>query len=301
MPRVAINKREHILDKTVEELANEIEEELKNLWFTVFKFENLPDTISQRFLMKKLYFHGSVVFFQDDILGNLVLEWIGQSGLNHYEEYDVVRAFSASGYSAVININLHNPNADGVIIWVNYLGLSPAERIRTYALRLANMEKTIDLNVDGQKTPFVIEGTKDQKTTIDKILQNRRDYKPEMIIKKDSSMAEGLNKIDLNVEFLADKLYDLKRRVLNDALSFIGIDNNTGEKKERQTVDEVMVNSGLSTGQRNVKLQPLQESIDRINIMFKLDIKIKVSNELITDVKISKEDSEVNDGGDLDE
>lgn len=138
-------------------------------------------------------------------------------------------------------------------------------------------ENTSDINVNAQKTPYLIVGSKDQEFTLKKIYAQLDDFKPAIFIDK------GLDKDTIKVmktdaPYVVDKLEDQKRKLMNEALSYIGIDNNSSEKNERLLMDEIMVSNGLAIANRNSRMQTREIAIQKINKMFGLNISVSFNN-----------------------
>ena len=72
--------------------------------------------------------------------------------------------------------------------------------------------------------------------------------------------------------YVADKLYQLKTQIWNEALTYLGISNINITKKERLITDEVTRNQGGTIASRYSRLQSRREACKKINGMFGLDI-----------------------------
>ena len=72
--------------------------------------------------------------------------------------------------------------------------------------------------------------------------------------------------------YVADKLYQLKTQIWNEALTYLGISNINITKKERLITDEVTRNQGGTIASRYSRLQARREACKKINEMFGLDI-----------------------------
>ena len=54
---------------------------------------------------------------------------------------------------------------------------------------------------------------------------------------------DDINLLQTAISYNADKFQELKKDTLNEALTYLGINNNPDTKKERQIVDEVNANN----------------------------------------------------------
>jgi hypothetical protein len=245
---------------------------------TTFKWENMPSSIDTDYLEKTLLENGNVIFFNDEDIGLLALRG-NLIGLNVYDKPIELTAIANNGYSKkVVN------NVNGVVMYNNTTKTSPKSRLIQYAKRIYNLEKTIDVNVQVQKTPFAVV-VKDEKTrmSVNNFMQQIDQYKPFVIVDKNFDVENALKIIPLDAPFVSDKLEELKRKLWNEALSFIGIENNFSEKNERLTSDEVLVSNGLAIANKNARKLARERALAQINEMFKTDIKLTVNNIMITE------------------
>ena len=256
---------------------------LKDLYISSYRWLNLPETINPRFLELSLFDYGKVVFFEDELIGHLALKATLAGKLDHYYEPTQIHAYGGNGYQKTI-VN----HKTGVIIYNNAVRDVPIERIKDYAIRISAIEKTIDVNIHQQKTPYIVKGNKKQQLTLRNFYKQYDEFEPQIFINDDLDV-ENISALPTLAPFVTDKLEVQKRKLWNEALSFIGIENNFSEKNERLTMNEVMVSNGLAIANRTTKLETRQNAVDEINKMFGLDIQVEVNNISILDVDFNGE------------
>jgi hypothetical protein len=252
---------------------------LKELFLTSFKWESLPPTVNERFLELSLFDYGQVAFFRDELLGYLALKSSLNGSLNVYYEPTSIIAYGGGSYQKQLT-----NNKDCIIIYNNTVRDTPQRRLMDYAKRIYNIEKTIDINIHGQRTPILIKTSKKQELTIKNLYSQYEDYEPVVIVDEDLDISK-LSVLNTNSPFVADKLEEQKRKLWNEALSFIGIENNFSEKNERLTANEVMVSNGLAISNRNSKLQAREKACEMINELFGLNVSVSVSNLSILEIE----------------
>lgn len=241
---------------------------LTELALTRFKYDNLPESVNIRFLERTLFFNGSAVFFLDPDLDEfLALPVSWQAGLNVYEEPERFRAYSANGYQMALSV------ADAVIIWNNYLHTNSVIDIENYALRLYNLDRIIDVNANAQKTPVLVQGTEEQSLTLKNVYKEWDGNAPVIYGYKTLDL-DALKVLKTDAPYVADKIYELKTQIWNEALTYLGIPNLTIQKKERVVEDEVARSQGGTVASRYSVLESRREAIDKVNRMFGLDIKV---------------------------
>lgn len=269
---------------------------LKLITLNLFKWENLPETVDKRYLELTLGGRGLGLFFQDSELGHLTLPVNLSGRFNVYGiPVDYYAYSSANGYQ---NRNVNSKNS--VLIWNNYLKQNNQLLIQVYAQKLTNIERAIDINVNGQKTPIIISSTEQQKLTVRNMADQYDSF--QRYIWVDSSMDEKPMQMLLPQSvYTSDKLEVLKHNIINDFLSFFGVEVMNSDKKERMIADEVNSNYGLVEIDRNIYLRPREEAVEKINKMFNLDIKVSFNSEIATMVnepntsisEVNAEDGEI--------
>lgn len=80
--------------------------------------------------------------------------------------------------------------------------------------------------------------------------------------------------------FIADRLSIEKNRIWNEAMLFLGINNNNMDKKERQISDEVNSNLEQISMSRQIGLNARRQGAKEINRMFGTNISVNYNPEL---------------------
>lgn len=248
---------------------------LMELALNVFEWENLPPTVDERFLELTLYEMGYCLYFDDPIIGNLALTCTIGGRLDVYRIPILRRAYAVNGYNKMCSAK------DSVLIFNNYLHTPTLLTIDLFARRLYEIERAIDVNVKGQKTPKAILSSEQQRLTMKNLFMQYDGNEPFIFGDKNLDI-EGIKSLDIGSPFIADKLQILKHQIWNEALTFLGIENSNQDKKERLVSDEVGSNYGNVEAQRNVMLNARRQAVKKINAMFGTDINVKFRSNLAT-------------------
>lgn len=233
---------------------------------SMFEWKNLPASCDARFLEMGLFSKGAMVFFQDDVLEQFLgLQCLLGGALDVYNIPKERTAYASNGYRYTLN------EKNSVIIFNNML-LTPAENtIRDYALRLYDIDRTIDVNIRAQKTPVLIKASESQRLSLLNAYQQYDGNQP--VIYADESFNENnFAVLSTQAPFIAPELYELKVKVWNDALTYLGVPNVSYQKKERLIKDEVVRGSGGTMASRFSRLGMRQQACEQINAMFGLDV-----------------------------
>lgn len=247
---------------------------LFELAINMFKWENLPDTVDERFLELALCEKGYCLYFNDDIMGNLALTCMIGGELDVYRIPTRRIAFAVNGYQA------ERTSKDSVLIYNNYLHTPTMQTISLYAERLTAIERAIDVNVNAQKTPIAILTDEKQKRTVEEIYRKYEGNAPVIIGAKNLDL-DSVKAITTGAPYVADKLNILKRQIWNEALTFFGIENANTEKRERLVSDEITSNLGGVQAQRYVMLNAREQAADKINRMFGTNISVKFRQDIL--------------------
>lgn len=117
---------------------------------TMFEWKNLPDTVDAWFIEKKLVSVGQVVFWKDENFGYRCLPFNDYGMFNRYEYPSKVMAYDITGYTKDLNYD------DCVLIYANSSKTTLEHTLNLYAVRLANLQMTIDANCNIQKFPYIV-------------------------------------------------------------------------------------------------------------------------------------------------
>ena len=240
---------------------------LTELSLSMFEWKNLPATIDQRFLEMCLFSDGMCVFFEDDVLGYLCLQCMIGGKLNVYRIPMQRRAYATNGYNKELD------GTNSVIIFNNYLHTNSMLDVEMYSKRLYDLDRAIDVNAKAQKTPVLIQCDESQRLTM-KNLYKQYDGNEPFIFGSKGLDANGLKVLQTGAPYVADKLYELKSQIWNEALTYLGISNTNVTKKERMISDEVIRNMGGTIASRYSRLESRRQAVEQINNMFGLNIEV---------------------------
>lgn len=241
---------------------------LMELSMSMFEWKNLPDTVDERYLELGLFSSGCMVFFKDDVIGELALNMTYQGGFDIYGEPTRRRAYSRYNQ---FQTTLDKDNS--VIIWNNMLRTNSALDVQMFAYRLYNLDRIVDINANAQKTPVLITCDEKQKLTMKNLYMQYEGNYP--VIFGDNNLdIKSLSVLKTDAPFVSDKIYDLKVKIWNEALTYLGISNINTTKKERMITDEVIRNQGGTIASRYSRLESRRRAVKKINKMFGLNITV---------------------------
>jgi hypothetical protein len=257
---------------------------LTELAISMFEWKNLPDTVDARYLELHLFETGCMVYFKDEVIGDLCLDCIVNGRLDVYGNPLLRRAYS--GYNNYQKLLKYN---NSVIIWNNYLHSNSILDVEMFARRLYNIDRIIDINANAQKTPVLLQGSEKQRLTLLNLYKEYDGNAPFIFGDKNLDI-NSLKAFSTNAPYVCDQLYQLKTQIWNEALTYLGISNINIQKKERLISDEVTRNQGGTIASRYSRLDSRRQAVEKINDMFGTNIEVNyrkdfqdVGNDDVTD------------------
>lgn len=250
---------------------------LMNLAISVFKWDNLPEGVDERMLEFWLLRDGFVGFFYDEALksderrrapeGYAVLPMMIQGQWDIYEYPRDRRAYAVNGF------NYECTEDNSVIIFQNYLRVPMWLTLWQYASRLAETQRTIDINCKQQRTARIIRCSEDQRLTYLNAAKEVDEGRPWVHGDKNFDL-DAFQVFDTTTPYVANELQTYKHQLWNEALTYLGIENVNTDKKERLISDEVVNNMGDVEAERFTRLNARKQACDEINRLFGLDVKV---------------------------
>ena len=241
---------------------------LVELAISMFEWQNIPETIDVRYLELTLFRFGQAVFFKDDVLGYLALS---NTETGYFNVYGIPKRRRAMSQYNGFNVRLSDK--DSVIIYNNLLHTNSMLSVEMFAQRLYNLDRIIDVNANAQKTPVLISCSEQERLSLLNLYKEFDGNAPVIHADKDMS-TKPLTAVKTDAPYVADKIYQLKSQIWNEALTYLGISNTNFQKKERLISDEVSRNMGGVIASRYSRLDARRTAADQINKMFGTKIEV---------------------------
>ena len=168
-----------------------------------------------------------------------------------------------------------------MIIFNNYLRTNCLLDVEMFARRMYELERTIDVNVKQQKTPAIIRCSENQRLTMINLYKQYDGNIPFIFGDKQLDIT-GITTLKTDAPFVSDKLQAIKRQIWSEALTYLGIENNSTEKKERLVTDEISSSLGGVEAQRYTRLNARRDAANTINKMFGLNVSVDFRQDMNT-------------------
>lgn len=243
------------------------------------------DRLSE-FIEMLLYLKGQCALFKDTD-GWKVRCCVPTGGL---DEYGQPESFTLTDYNGTNVVTVKND--DERFIWIknNAACIPTVFWIIKYCNRVAKIERTMDLNIDAQKTPYLIETTPEIHLSIQNIFKQIRQMDEVVYVDQKAGIKDNVKVLNLEVPYLVDQLYTQKTNEFNDLLNFLGI-NTVKEKTAHILYKEATATDELTDSYLDMFSAP---RINAMEIAKKRGLNITLSI-LSTDDEEGEENKELNE------
>lgn len=231
----------------------------------MFEWSGLPPSVDPRFLEICLFNDGYCLYFDDEVMGNLALQCMIGGQLDVYNNPIERTAYATNGYQN------RKDNTNSVIIYNNYTHTNTAWGVNYFVRKLYELDRAIDVNIKGQRTPVLVKASEKQRLTMMNLYMQYDGNQPFIFGDKNLDM-DAMKVLRTDVPFISPDLQEMKQKIFNEALMFLGITSSNTDKRERLVTDEVLLNLGDVSAMRRCRLNSRQDACERINRLFGTDI-----------------------------
>lgn len=258
------------------------------LAMNVFQFKNMNPFIDMAYVNSNLVLKGSIAFFKDEVMGLLALPYTPVGSLDIYGRPTTIKVIPKNGS---YNRTLHR--GEFVIMYDNESKLPIWDSIVQSCERLAEIKRTIDINISQQATPRYWKTSESNKKTVENML-NEIDSKVDAIVASDNNIIDDITCCLAPAPYVADKLNEAKKEEWAEFLELIGISNVAVQKKERVIRDEILTSMGGTIASRYSRFESRRKAIEEINNKFGEHLEVTFYDGLPT--TIENVDEFLNDG-----
>lgn len=251
---------------------------------SVFKWENLPNGIDEKWIEDFLYNQGHCIFFKDKNFGFVVAQANLGRPNNYNEPTEITPIFNTCAEQFETK-QLEN-GKDCILIRNNDIMLPTRYTINLFALRLTDIQRTIDVNIKAQKTPVIVKCSDRQKKSFQAAIEQREDNQITIYGDKDLDTS-NIDTLKTEAPIVFDKLQQHKHTIWNECMTFLGINNANMDKRERLVDDEVQANNEQIELSAEVMLKSRQTAVTAINNLFGLNILVKLRSPQSVNLEVS--------------
>lgn len=246
--------------------------------FNIKKLNEVAPYMDYSYVNHELVYKGCIAFFMDEYLGLLALPFVNMGKLDLYGRPIDIQVIGRNGYHRNLKYGEY------VIMWDNRSKQALIYDILQYAERIAQIQRTMDINIAQQRTPRIWKTKTENKKTINDLI-NGVSSNNEIITTYDNLELDDTTIVLSPAPFVADKLAEQKDKIWNEFLRLIGIANSSFQKKERNIRDEVFISQAGTIASRFTRFNSRVDAIDKINKKWNLDLEVEYYDGLPTTLK----------------
>ena len=244
---------------------------LKKL-FGAYEISGLPNTWELDYVMEHLFIDGYFCITDTD-LGVLPLQ-TGYSGINVFNQpTNCIIANPVLGHFT------RTIGKDCVLVKLQYNYQGVSTLIQRYATLLALCDSSIAVNLVNSKVVNVFGASnKAQAQTMYKMYDDINQGKPAVVINDEIAKKLNENVVNLRVKesYIADDIEILKKNLMDDFLTEIGIQTANTDKRERLIESEVLSNRQETKSNAQHWIDTVNEGLRQANKMFDLNLVFKL-------------------------
>lgn len=266
-------------------------ERMKKICLSMFEWINLPDSMNARFLEMCLFYTGQAALLYDDMYGYMNTMAADGGYINLYGLPTEIVCYSYrfnERRSLYMKDTGEEKGKECILVMNNYERIPTTMSISLFAYRLAEAQRTADVNIKAQRTPILITTDQKQYYTLKKMYEEYEGNTPAIFADKNLISPDALQAIKTEAPFIVNDIYQYKREIWNEFLTLMGI-QNLSEKRERLISSEVDSNNELLNLNLQALLTPRKEACKQFNEKYGLmgdkAIDVKVRSDLYNIVK----------------
>ena len=185
------------------------------------------------------------------------------------------KAGEVLGYDQSYRFQLHKED-ELLKFMPDYRGIF--DIISYYAEKLSALDNAINMSIINNKFAFIL-AAKNKATAeaLKKVMDKINKGEPAVFVGENGAInSENVYNIPVKQNFVADDIQLLKRKIINEFLTDIGINNTNLEKRERLTDDEVNANNDEVIANIQHWMDNLKDGISRINKLYNLNMSVEL-------------------------
>lgn len=245
---------------------------------SIYEFENVPEKWDYDYFVTVLMSQGFICV-TDTALGVIPLR-CSLTGINVYSH--PTTALIANNVLGSLERTIDD---DCTIIKMSHTYRSDIMPIcNRYATLLSECDSSISVNLQNSKVAFIgLCSSKQTAQSMKLMYDTISKGEPAVFVRGDQINADSILYNHVKENFIAPDIQILKRKLMSEFLTEIGVNNANTDKRERLTDDEVQANNGEVQLNAGYWYDNIKEGITQTNKMFNLNIEVKLKNTFNTE------------------
>ena len=279
---------------------NDYLQRFEKICLSMFEWQNLPESMNERYLEFCLYYEGQAALLYDEEYGFINTKAASNGYLNIYGLPTQLNCYSYQ-YNKIRNLYTGldgTQDKDCILVMNNWQRVPTVNTIELFCQKLADADLTCSVNIKAQKTPSLIVVDENQRLMMENLYAQYDGNRPFIFGDKNQLSENAIKCLNTGAPFVADKIMEYKKQIWNEALQYLGINTLQTEKKERLITDEASSNNELINLNLQSMLIPRQEAAKQFNKLFGLEgtdkeISVRLRSDLYNIIK--QEESVITD------
>jgi hypothetical protein len=251
---------------------------------SIYEFKGMPETWDYDYFVSVLLSQGFITV-TDTPLGILPLR-CGVTGINVFNHPNKVIIANP-----VVGNLERDIDIDCTLIKIAYDYRGIMDIIYKYASMLADCDSSINVNLMNSKVTFIgLVETKQQAESMKLMYDMITKGSPAVFVKGSQINSDTILYNHVKENFVAGEIQILKRKIMSEFLTEIGVNNANTDKRERLTDNEVEANDSEIQLNAGYWLDNIKEGIEKTNKMFDLNLSVELKNTVNTEGNIENVD-----------
>lgn len=277
-----------------EETVNDYLMRFRKIATSIFDWVNLPSSMDARYIEQCLYYTGSAALLHTEEYGFINTKAACRGDLTIYGLPSQINCYSYSFsdtrnvYNGFIDGISEDKNSEAILVMNNWYMIPTVATVQLFAQRLAEADRTCDVNIKAQKTPLIVLIDKQQELSMKNAYAQVDGNTPVIFGDNNQLDVKKIQSLNTASPYVVDKIMEYKKQIWDEFLTFIGL-NNLAEKKERLIADESNSNNEVINMNLQSYLAPRKKACEQFNEKFGLTgdkaIDVKVRSDLLNIIK----------------
>ena len=231
-----------------------------NTKITMFKYENLPGTLTSEIVERALMFNNFLCLWKRPDGEIVMCRWRAGSTYDLYWKPLYVDLLAMNGKP----LAYHVPYADIILLRDNPMDIIPFLTLNSYIENIINKENTLNSIFDWISLPVVFAGDPSQAQSLKKVMQKTTKREPFIIAAK--NFKDKLEQFSLTLPVKLEEVYNIIKKYKGMAMASMGI-YEVDEKRERIVTAEIQSQNDyvdfVYTGMLNERKNSWEEANNR--------------------------------------
>lgn len=251
---------------------------------SIYEFSGIPEGWDIDYMISKLLARGFITITDTEV-GVIPLE-CGVSGINVFNHPTTVIVANPvlGNFSRTID-------EDCALVKISYDYRGILDIIYRYAYMLAECDCSISVNLMNSKVAFIgLCETKQTATSMKAMYDMISRGTPAVFVKGSQINSDTILYNHVKENFIAGDIQILKRKIMSEFLTEIGVNNANTDKRERLTDNEVEANDSEIQLNAGYWLDNIREGLAVANRLYNLNLSIDLKNTFNTEGDIDNVD-----------